>query len=551
MKILLTLLASACVTSAAVAAEPQSLTLERITADPPLAGRLPRQAEVSPGGQWVSFLRPSQADSEVLELWAQPSSGGEPRRLVSAADLLGGAEQKLSEAEKMALERQRINQRGITGYQWCGGDDSALLFPLSGDLYLVRLGVGGQDLKIQAQRITHEPDAPKLEPRCTPDGKSLAYVQNGNLFVLPLAAGGKPHKLTTDGSATVSWGVAEFIAAEELGRQRGYWWSRDGKSLLALRVDESGVAVKTRAQIFADRTAMTQQRYPAAGEANAKVTAFVIDAATGQRRELPLPETAEYISRAGWFADGTPWLQWFTRDQTRLTLTEFKAGAAARDITVETDVAWVEVHDDLIETAKGLLWSSEASGRRQLLLVDRASGARTPLTQQPEPIAHAICANAQSVVFAAAGDRGKSQELYSLPLAGGKVQALPGAANRQWRDAKADSGCGRLLVTRSAWGQPPRLELRSLGQDGAIALAGDPPDADLKAYTNTPLALDLMAADGRTPLNAFFFPAQDRRAGKHPVIVMAYGGPGAATVTWGWGRDMPLIAHWQQRGYGV
>ncbi|WP_214278616.1 hypothetical protein, partial [Escherichia coli] len=29
------------------------------------AGRLPRQAEVSPGGQWVSFLRPSQADSEV------------------------------------------------------------------------------------------------------------------------------------------------------------------------------------------------------------------------------------------------------------------------------------------------------------------------------------------------------------------------------------------------------------------------------------------------------------------------------------------------------
>ena len=137
MKILLTLLASVCVTSAA-AAQPTALSLERITADPPLAGRLPRQAEVSPGGQWVSFLRPSAADSEVLELWAQPAGstgkGGEPRKLVSAADLLGGAVQQLSEAEKMALERQRISQRGITGYQWCGGDDSALLFPLSGDL---------------------------------------------------------------------------------------------------------------------------------------------------------------------------------------------------------------------------------------------------------------------------------------------------------------------------------------------------------------------------------------------------------------------------------
>jgi len=310
-----------------------------------------------------------------------------------------------------------------------------------------------------------------------------------------------------------------------------HWWSPDGKSLLALRVDEAGVAVKTRAQIFADRTAMTQQRYPAAGEANAKVVAFVIDAATGQRREL---------------------LQWFTRDQTRLTLTEFKAGAAPRDITVETDPAWVEVHDDLIETPRGLLWSSEASGRRQLLLLDRASGARTPLTQMAEPVAHAVCADARQVVFAAAGDRGKAQELYSLPLAGGKAQALPGAASRQWRDAKADRACTRLLVTRSAWGMPPRLELRPLdGSDRAIPLAGDPPDPLLRQITSLPLALELTAADGRTPLNAFFFAAQGGQAGARPVIVMAYGGPGAATVNWGWGRDMPLIAYWQQRGYGV
>src|SRR6202008_4829139 len=142
----------------------------------------------------------------------------------------------------------------ITGYQWCGGDDSALLFPLSGDLYLVKLGANGP----QAQRLTNTPDAPKQDPRCAPDGQSLAYVQGGNLFVLPLGATAKPRQLTTDGSDTVTWGLAEFIAAEELSRQRGYWWSKDGKSLLALRADESGVAVKTRAQIFADRTAMTE-----------------------------------------------------------------------------------------------------------------------------------------------------------------------------------------------------------------------------------------------------------------------------------------------------
>jgi dipeptidyl-peptidase-4 len=552
MKFLPLLLAAVCATSAAAA---PPLTLERITADPPLAGRLPRQAEISPGGQWVSFLRPSAADSEVLELWAQPADGGAPRRLVAAADLLGGAEQKLSEAEKMALERQRITQRGITGYQWCGSDDRALLFPLSGDLYLVRLTAAGP----KAQRLTSEPGAPRLAPRCAPDGRSLAYVQNGNLFVLPLETGpapARPRQLTADGSDTVSWGLAEFIAAEELSRQRGYWWSRDGRALLALRVDEAGVGLKTRAQIYADRTAMVEQRYPAAGEANAKVTAHVVDATTGERRDLPLPATAEYIARAGWFADGTPWLQWLTRDQTRLTLTEFAPGTGAtlapRDITVETDPAWVEVHDDLVETPRGLLWSSEASGRRQLLLLDRASGGRTPLTQMAEPVDHVICADARHVVFAAAADRGRSQELHRLALAGGTPEAVAGDGERQWRDAKADTACSRLLVTRSAWGEPPRLELRALAGGAAIALAGDAPDPLLRQITVAPQPVELLAADGRTPLNAFYFaPQQPGRDGRHPVIVLAYGGPGAATVNWGWGRDLPLIAWWRQRGHGV
>jgi dipeptidyl-peptidase-4 len=527
-----------------------ALTLERLVSDPPLAGRLPRQAELSPAGQWVSYLRPSASDSEVLELWAQPAGGGAARKLVAASDLLGGAEQQFSEAEKMALERQRISQRGITSYRWCGNDDSALLFPLSGDLYLVKLAAGGP----QAQRLTHTPDAPKQDPRCTPDGKRLAYAQGGNLFVLPLdsaAAGAPPSQLTTDGRDTVTWGLAEFAAAEELGRQRGFWWARDGRSLLALRVDEAGVAVKTRAQIFADHTALTQQRYPAAGTVNARVTAFVLDAAGGPRRVLPLPDSAEYIARAGWFEDGTPWLQWFNREQTRLTLTEFKPGAAPRDITVETDAAWVEVHDDLIETPRGLLWSSEASGRRQLLLLDRATGQRTPLTQQPEPVARAVCASERDVVFTAAQDLGKTQELFSVPLAGGAARPLPGAAERQWREAKADRACTRLLVTRSAWGEPARLELRTLGQGGAIALSGDAPDPALRQFTNTPQPLLLTAGDGKTPLNAFFFAANDGRAGLHPVIVMAYGGPGSATVRWGFARDMALIAYWQQRGYGV
>jgi dipeptidyl-peptidase-4 len=554
----ITLLALCLSMATGLQAQTPALSLERITADPPLAGRLPRQAEISPGGRWVSLLQPSQADSEQLELWARPTAGGAPRRLVAAADLLGGAAQVLSEAEKMALERRRISERGITGYQWCGKADDSLLFPLSGDLYRVRLTDAGP----VAQRLTHSPDQPKQDPRCSADGRRVAYAMGGNLWVQDLDGKQPARVLTPDGSATVAWGLPEFIAAEEFDRQRGFWWSPDGTQLLALRVDEARVGLKTRAQIFADRTTLTEQRYPAAGEANAELTAWRIDAATGQRQALPLPKDAEYLVRAGWFRDGTPWLQWMPRDQTRLTLTEFTP-TGPRAVLSDTDPAWVEAHDDLMELPgvlrsglPALLWSSEASGRRQLQLVDRASGARTPLTDLPEPLAHAVCTDGQRVVLAAAVDRGRGRDLFVLNGADAQptVQPLSGSAPRQWRDAKADLGCTQLLETRSAFGEPPQLSLRAVTGGAATPLAAnaaDAPDPLLRQVLRAPQALDLTAADGHTTLNAFYFAPQGPVKGRHPVLVLAYGGPGAATVTWAWSRDSAWVAHWTQRGYGV
>ncbi|WP_431102294.1 DPP IV N-terminal domain-containing protein [Roseateles noduli] len=531
------------------------LTLERVFGDPPLQGRLVRQAEISPDGAWVSYLRPSETDSEQLELWAQPSAGGAPRKLVSAADVLGGRSQQLTEAERMALERKRISQGGITGYQWCGPSGKALLFPLSGDLYLVRLGDQGPT----AQRLTNDEQVPEQDPTCSPDGSRIAYVKGGELWVQALDGDGAARALTKGATETRFWGLAEFIAAEELSRQRGYWWSPDGKQLLALNVDERDVAVKTRAQIFSDRTTMTQQRYPGAGENNARVTAWTLQVSDGRMTPLPLPSDAEYIARAGWFGDGTPWLQTLTRDQHKLALTEYANGAGpGRTVIDERDPAWVEVHDDLQEidglTLSGqpaLLWSSESSGRRQLVLVDRRTGERRPLTNEPEPVAHRVCSDGKTVVYAAARDRGRSRELFAIDL-NGTSRPLDGAQPRQWRDARGDGDCARVLVTRGAWGEPPALSLQSV-KAGAkpLPLPGDAPDALLARIVPKPAVVDITAADGRTPLNALYFAPLDGKAGPHPVITMAYGGPGTSTTNWNWSRDTALIAYWQRRGFGV
>src|SRR5262249_61450682 len=88
---------------------------------------------------------------------------------------------------------------------------------------------------------------PVPDPRPDPAGKRLAYVRAGALWVASLdgAAGegpaGDQGAQVLAEAAGVTFGLPEFIAAEEMGRTRGYWWSPDGSALLAARVDETPV----------------------------------------------------------------------------------------------------------------------------------------------------------------------------------------------------------------------------------------------------------------------------------------------------------------------
>ncbi len=532
---------------------PGALTLSRIYSEPPLEGRAPIALGLSPGGTYATWLQPNAADSEILDLWALQLPAGTPAPLVATADLLGGASQKLTEAERMALERKRITKRGITDYTFCGKDDRALLFPLSGDLWLVRLGAPGAAPDVT--RLTNDDDVPERNPTCSPDGARVAFVRGADVVSLDLSTR-RATRVTPGGSDTRTFGLAEFVAEEEMGRHEGFWWSPDGKRLLVLEVDESPVGIKRRAQIHAERTDIVDQRYPAAGEPNAQVSAWVFDAASKSRPvRLGLPEQDGYVARAGFFPDGAPWVQWQSRDQRLLVLYEADARGALREVLREEDAAWIELHDDLrtLDDGATFVWSSEHSGRRQLERVDRASGARTPLTDLAEPV-HGVLGvdrEAGQVLFSAYTDRGRQLQVFTVPLAGGaprQVTAEPGT-----HMASADAS-GRYFVDRySDYLTPVQTTLRRAS--GEIVHVVDPNPAEaLKAFPRPEATwMDVTASDGSI-LNALLLTPPGVTPGsalRYPVIVYVYGGPGAQTVRRAWQRMwLPLMA-WTHMGYGV
>ena len=102
-----------------------------------------------------------------------------------------------------------------------------------------------------------------------------------------------------------TWGLADFIAAEELDRHRGLWWLPSSDALLVEHVDESAVEIRWIGDPAQPEPAPRPHRYPAAGTANpwracsgSASTAPGAEIAVGPRR-LPLPRHRRGRRRAG------------------------------------------------------------------------------------------------------------------------------------------------------------------------------------------------------------------------------------------------------------
>ena len=231
----------------------------------------PVQPKPTPDGKAVLFLR-ARARVPRLRLYEFEVATGKTRELLTPEMVLQGAEEHLTPEEKARRERQRVSVGGFTGFQ-LSEDGSRILVTLSGKLYVVRRDRG---------TVRELPAGPGtvLDPRFAPDGKSVAYVRDHDLYVLDLATR-KEHRVTTGGTEQKTHGLAEFVAQEEMGRFSGYWWSPDAKHLAYEEADAGGVEVWYVADPIAPQRPPHPSFYPRPGKANVKVRLGLIPVTGG------------------------------------------------------------------------------------------------------------------------------------------------------------------------------------------------------------------------------------------------------------------------------
>lgn len=516
-----------------------ALDFARVFASPGLNGPVPRGVKLSPDGRWLTLLRARVDDRERYDLWGFDRTTRAWRMLVDSAQLSSGKD--LSEAEKMQRERLRIGDlKGVVSYDWAA-DGKALLVPVDGEVWLVPLDGAPRRLAVPQGA---------LNPALSPKGQWLSFVRDQNLAVQTvdrLAAGEPAPQVTPDGGAKdglVSWGGAEFVADEEMGRHTGTWWAPDDSRIAVARVDDSPLSVVTRAAIGADGTRTFEQRYPKAGTANALVELWVQRPGGEERVRVDLGADADiYLARVDWAPDAkTLYVQRQNRAQTRLDLLAVNpATGAARVLLSETAApnSWITLTDNYRFLKDGsLVWWSERDGFGHLY---RFKGGRwTQLTKGQWVVSKLVGVDEAAGRAFLIGNRDDplAQQVYALDLGNpGKLTALgePGWTH----DASMDKRGQALLITRSSPAQPPQVYLadpagKRLEWVEENRLEAAHPYAPYVAAHRAATFGTIPAADG-TALHWKMITPPMVPGKRYPVFFSHYGGPTTQVVTKSWG----------------
>ncbi|MFE6624320.1 prolyl oligopeptidase family serine peptidase [Streptomyces sp. NPDC057740] len=471
----------------------------------------PRAFAVAPDGSRVVFLRSSSGTDPASSLWVLDTADGQERVAADPRALLGGASEDLSAEERARRERSREGGAGIVAQATDGAVELAS-FALSGRLFTAELRAGtARELPVPG---------PVIDPRPSPDGRHIAYVAQGALRVVG-AEGEGDRALAEPESDGVTYGLAEFIAAEEMGRSRGFWWGPESDSLLVARADDTPV----RRWWIADpaRPEREPQRvaYPAAGTANAEVRLFVIGL-DGVRTEVAWDRARyPYLARVHWSAAGAPLLLVQARDQrSQLFLAVDPATGATRMVHADEDPQWLDLFPGVPcwSPSGHLVRIADEGGARVLTVGER------PLTGPQLHVRAVLDVSADDVLVSASAGEGAAEPeigevhvyrvnelgmervsqgpgVHSAVRAGGVTVLVshtpdrPGAQVRVVRD-------GKQTATVRSYAEDPGLTPRvTLTEGGARRI---------------PCAV-LMPRDyaGDTPL---------------PVLLDPYGGPHASRV---------------------
>ncbi len=459
-----------------------------------------------------------------------------------AYDAATGSSRRLNLIDKATTALQKIegvNLRGNRSAVSLDSFDIALrwaMLNIDRDLYIYDVE------KDVARRITNTPDKAEQLAELSPDGKSIAFVQDDNLMIVNTETT-EVRPVTSDKQEDLLNGILDWVYQEEIygrGNFKAFWWSPDGQKIAFLQLNEKPVDRYPIDDSLSFKSTVEVTRYPKAGDALPDVKLFVVQIADMKLIEADLgtyPADDRLVVRVGWRPDNSGVIfQMQNRIQTWLDLCEANpVNGEVKKLMREESPAWVDVIIEPKWLSNGdFLWMSDkAAGRRHVYRISADGKTSVALTEGDWDVADILWFDESGDFLIIQGNYGNPIETQAF-----RVDAKSKMLTRLTQEVgthrcDVDPSGQYFMDRHSNIQSPSRLDLKTSDGELVRTLSATTIDRFKFMAAQPPVLITIKARDGMT-LQAMIIAPPDldlkNPDKKYPVFFHVYGGPQNSTI---------------------
>ena len=412
---------------------------------------------------------------------------------------------------------------------------------------------------------------PQQVPVWSKDGLQVAFVREGNIYLVKLLYDNAEVQVTKDGKFNeVINGLPDWVNEEEFGFNRALTFNADGTMICWLRYDEKDVktyslqmykGMKPEKQENAVYPGFYSYKYPKAGEDNSKVTAWSYDIKSHRISKLQVPLDADgYMPRIKATDDASKVVVYtMNRHQDELCLYSVNPRSTVAQLIVKEHMEKY-VKEEAMEAVtfigNNVLLPSDRSGFMKLYIysmngqLHRTIGGDYDITA-----VYGYDAKTGDVYYQAAALGPSDRQVY-VAHKNGKTVRL--SDKKGWNTALFSGDYQYFVNTWSDYNTPYVVTTRD-NNGRVISTLQD--NADLKAkVAESGFAkrepFSFTTSEG-VQLNGWILKPLDFDASKrYPVIMHQYSGPGSQQVTDSWsagsmGQGGAFDSYLAQQGFIV
>ena len=412
-------------------------------------------------------------------------------------------------------------------------------------------------------------DGSEQIPTFSPDGRQIAYVYQNNIYITD---GENVKQVTTDGEFNkVINGLPDWVNEEEFGFNNALAWSADSETLSWIRYDESEVKSFTLQfykgayptfDMFDIYPGDYSYKYPKAGEANSKVSAWSYNLSDGAVRKYDLPLAADgYIPRIKSTFDASRIILYtMNRHQDELNLYAANPLTGACKLLIKESVPKYVKEEAMegISIMKDYIFvPSDRDGYMHLYLYNKDGKLLRQIDKGNYDVTeiYGYDEKTGNTYFQAAARKPMQREIYVVDKSG-KLTCL--SARAGWNVASFSGDYKYFLNTWSDSNHPYVFAIYdNKGKEIREVLNNDELQAKLAKYGNTGVEFFTFTTSEGVKLNGWMVkPANFDATKKYPVIMHQYSGPGSQQVVDNWsvgsmGSGAMYDYYLTQKGYIV